>query len=1026
MKYLLDFFLQRKLLVNLLVIIVFIAGLLTIFTIQKEGIPNISINQMIIATIYPGAAPSDVELNVTMVIEDALEETEGVKSISSVSQEGLSQIVVEIDSNLSDRQAYDVKREIEKTVDRISDLPKDILKRPIISEIKTSMFPIIEINIQGKDELAIRKMVDKLELKIKRSPGVSKISKVGYRVQELRVEVDPTKLRSTETSITELLNIINANNIRLSGGSLETLPKEKSVITVEELKTPDDIKNIIIRSNFSGKNLKVKDVASVVKDYKKQDLYVRSNNENSISICVHKKESADILKTIKGIKKVLNSAKWEEGTSYTLSNDLSTYTRNRLNMVASNGLMGMALVFGLLWLFLDIKTAFWASFCIPFSFMLAFLFFQRIGLTINALSLGGLILVLGMLVDNAIIVADNIHKAREEGKTSRKDIVDAVYDIASPVSLSVFTTIVAFLPLLFLPGIIGKFIWAIPAVVIIVLLASLFESMFMLPSHLSPNENKQQKIIGKKKFMIKMENIYEKLLTKTLKNKYKFLLFIFLLFILSLWYAKNYIPFYFAPTDGATAFSIKLQAPIGTPIERTLAMVRPVEKIVAQLPKSELESFSARIGYDSSIYWTNLGTDSNRAIIYVYLTPKNTRGRTAQEIINKLQKDINPYTKGFTKVITAISTNGPQAGKSISIQLLSNNEEQRKKAGLELISFLQKTKGTTEIETDVEEGKEELRLLMDHEKISMLGLDIFSVASTLRTAFAGTTITSIREGDESIDLIVKLAPEFRKDSNNLLDLPVINREGKLIRIRNFATLIPQNNVPSITRYDRLGSISIQGEAVKGQATPLEIMAKAKKFINSTLAEKYPDVTFEFKGESKATMDSFGDIGKLFIIALIGIYFVLILGFGSFIEPLLIMTAIPLSIIPVILAFGLHGKPLTFQALIGFVGLAGVVVNDSLVMVDQVKKIDCKTNHGYIDCIIEGSVTRLRPIILTTVTTVGGVIPMVYGWGGYDEYLMPMAMSLGYGLLGATILTLFVVPCFIAIIESFKTKKYKKS
>lgn len=1024
MKYLIDFFLQRKLLVHLLVIIIFLAGLLTVFTIQKEGIPNIDINQLVITTIYPGSAPSDVELNVTMIIEDALEEIEGIESISSISQEGLSQVIVAIDSNISERDAYDVKRDIEKTVDRVSDLPKDILKRPSILEIKTSMFPIIEINLQGDNEDVLRKMADKLELKLKRTPGVSKISKVGYRDKELRVEVDPTKLKSTETSITELLGVINANNVRLSGGTLETKPKEKSVITVKELKTTNDIKNIIIRSNFSGNNLKIKDVANVVKDYKKQDLYVRSNNNDSIALCIHKKESADILKTIKRIKKVLDETNWEEGTSYSLSNDMSQYTKNRLQMVISNGLMGMVMVFALLWIFLDFKTAVWTSFGIPFSFLLAFLFFKKVGLTINALSLGGLILVLGMLVDDAIIVAENIHKAKEEGKKTIKDMVDAVYDIAFPVSFSTITTIVAFLPLIFLPGIMGKFIYAIPAVVILVLSASLFESLFVLPSYLSDNENKQEKIVSKKKFMIFLEKVYRKLLIKVLDNKYKFLFLIFLMFVGSIWYAKTYIPFYFAEKNGATEFTVRFQAPIGTPLEKTLEMVNPIEKIIASLPQQELDSSSGRVGYDSSIYWSNLGTDPHRAILYVYLTPLNQRNRTAQEIIVQLQKDIKPYIGGFEKVIIETQSRGPQSGKPISIQLLANDKEQRNLAANELLLFIKNIDGTTEIEDDVEDGKEELRLNIDNAKISMLGLDIYSVASTLRTAFSGTTITSIREGNDDVNLIVKLAPEFRKDSNDLLDLPVPNREGKLIRIKNFATLIPQNSVPSIARYDRLGSIKIQGDTIKGKTTPLEVMTTVKKFTDTTLAEKYPSVTFEFKGEGKATMDSFVDIGKLFLIAIISIYFILILGFGSVIEPLLVMTAIPLSLIPVILAFALHGKPLTFQALVGFVGLAGVVVNDSLVMVSQIKKISKKTNEACMDCIVEGAVSRLRPIILTTVTTVAGVIPMIYGWGGYDEYLMPMAMSLGYGLLGASLLTLFVVPCFVAIVENFKAKKKK--
>jgi multidrug efflux pump subunit AcrB len=1028
MKYFLNFFLQRKLLVNLLTAIVFIAGLLTIVTIQKEGIPNISINRMVISTIYPGASPSDIELNVSIVIEDALEEIEGIESIASISKEGLSQVIVEIDPTLDDLKSDDVRRDIERAVDRINNLPKDILERPSVMEIKTSMFPILEINIIGDNEESIRKMADKLDLKLKRANGVSKISRVGYKEEEIRVEINPKRLRETETSIMELINVINANNIRLSGGTLETTPKEMSIVTVEEIRNVEDVQNIIIRANFAGKKLRLKDVANIVRDYKKQTVYPKSNGKSAISISIQKKENADILKTIKEVKKVLDSADWEEGTYYLLSNDLSTYTRNRLSMVINNGLIGMVMVFLLLWLFLDFRTAIWTSFGIPFSFLLAFIFFPRIGLSINALSLGGLILVLGMLVDDAIIVAENIHKYKEEGKTSKKYILEAVYDIVFPVCFAIITSVVAFSPLLFLPGIMGKFVFSVPAVVILVLLASLFESLFILPSHLSSDkhnkkDNNNQNFKNKKVFIVKLENFYRRVLIKVLNNKYKFLLFIIILFVASIVYAKFYVPFYFVSREGTTEFTIRMEAPIGTSLEKTLEKVRPIEDLVSTLPKKELSSFSTRVGYDSMIYWQDLGTDVNKAIIYVYLTPYKQRDRTAEQIMDELRSRIASMNIGLDNVVLSTGgSNGPQAGSPIAIQLLSNNDEQRENASNELIAFLKNMKGTLEIEDDIEIGKEELRLIIDNEKVSMLGLDLLSIAATLRTAFSGTKITAIREGNNEIDLTVRLASEYRKDKDSLLNLPIMNREGKLIRVNNFAKLQLEKSIPAIVRYDRLRSTGIEGNVDNELTTPIQVMRNSKIFIDDVLKDKYPEVSFEFRGESQATMSSFADIGKLFLIAIISIYFILILAFGSIVQPILVMTAIPLSIIPVILAFSLHNTPLTFQALVGFVGLAGVVVNDSLVMVTQIKKLADKTGEICIDCVVEGAVSRLRPIILTTITTVVGVVPMIYGWGGYDEYLMPMAMALGYGLLGASFLTLFVVPCFSVIIEGTKNKR----
>jgi len=1038
MRKLIDFFLRRKLLVNLTVVIVFVWGVLSLTGIRREGIPSVEIPVMYITTVYPGASPENVELKVTIPLEDEIYGISGVDQLTSISREGISTVVVQFDDSLSEKKYRDAKDDVQKAIDRVRDLPAEVTEKPSIMEIKTELFPILEIALSGEDQEQLREYVQVLERKILRTKGVSTIYRIGYPEKEVTISVDPNKLITTETAITDVLRALQARNIRMSGGTLESFGNERSVIAVEEFRNPDQVARVIIRSNFAGNALRVKDVADVKEGYEEKTLLARSNGRSSISLCVVKKEMDDVIRTISAIEEVLKSEKIPEGIEYALVNDISTYTKNRLNIVQNNALIGMMLVFLVLMTFMNFRTAAWTAFGIPFSFLLAFTFIPKLDITLNVISLAGLLLVVGMLVDDAIVVAENIQRHKEMGEDCEDGVLNAVMEIIGPLSTTIATTIIAFAPLLFISGTMGKFIFQLPAVVIALLVASYLESILILPSHLShcrqANQDDDQKCETDyskkntddgnhqpKKIVVWLRKKYKNGLTRVLNWRYLVIVVAIAVLLGTLFFAVKKIPFLFAPEEGATEFYIKLHAPKGSSLEKTTRLTNDIEKVVLSLPKEELDSMSSRVGNDSELYWYDLGSNPNYSILYVYLTSLEERDRTMTEIIDDIKERIKPFEQNFDEIIFQRGSNGPAAGAAagaaIDIRILTDNDAVRREAANKVKDFLANIDGVYDINDDIEVGKDEIRIEFDYDKIARLGVSVENVASTLRMAYTGLELASVRDGYDDVSYRIRMGERFRGDIKYLLNLPVRNSQGQLIRLNKFARLKYQESEAAITRYDRLQTITITAEVDTDKTTGFKVKLAGEKFARQ-LENEYTGVFVEFKGEGEATQESLQDLLQLFMIAIIGIYFLLVLLFNSFLQPIFVMSAIPFSAIGMILAFALHNDPLTMQALIGFVGLSGVVVNDSLIMVSYING-HTKEYADFKDAVINGAVTRLRPIILTTITTVAGVIPLIYGWGGTDEYIKPMAMTLGYGLLGATMITLFLVPSLLLISVDFQ-------
>ena len=523
----LSLFLNNRHLVSMCVVAVFAAGLIFLYSIPREAFPNVDTNRVTIAAVLPGGSPEDVELNVTVPIEEHLRSVQGIEDITSVSQENYSSIVIQVDQNFSEQKKKKVVDDIRRAVDRIIDFPPEMRDRPIIRELRTCEIPIVELAVSADDPLILRKAARDLEQKIARLPGVGMVEKIGYYKKEVHVEVNPRLLRKYDLTLSDIFNAVRHRNIQSSAGTMESYRGLKNVVVHNRFRKPSDVLRVILRSNFDQKQTTLRQVATVSDTVRNERMIVRNNGRPGITLVIKRKESADIVNTIDNVRRFMEKHT-PKGVSWALVNDKSGLTRSRVDLLTINGIIGFLCVVVLLLFFLNWKIALWTAFGIPFSFFAVFILLPVFGITINAISLAGMIVVLGMVVDDAIVVGECIGRFQENGISPKDASHRGVRLMAAPVIAAALTTIAAYSMMFFLGGLQGKFAQPLPVVVILVLALSLFESLFLLPSHLSHGKIR---VRPRPPWMVKMEHGYTSLLQRALKNRYRILL-LFILFLM--------------------------------------------------------------------------------------------------------------------------------------------------------------------------------------------------------------------------------------------------------------------------------------------------------------------------------------------------------------------------------------------------------------------------------------------------------------------------------------------------------------
>ncbi|VAX20590.1 Acriflavin resistance protein [hydrothermal vent metagenome] len=1011
MRGVFGFFAERHLFANLFTLIILLLGVSTLFTIKRDIFPNVDVGQMVITTEYPGASPEDVELNVTNKIEKELKGIVDIKRVTSVSSENISSIMIDIEPDAEDPK--ETKDEIRRAVGRVSDFPVEVTDNPYVLDIKTPFDPFIEVGITGDIPYReLRELARLFEKKLENLPGVSRTARFGYRDREVRIEVLPDALLEYQMPLRDIISAIQGRNIRATGGSLESYTSEKNVVTLSQFRDPKEAEEVIVRSTFDGPALKVKNLARVKDGFEEEKIISRMNGRKAISFRVFNKPLADVIRTSERVKQLIDSEqkKMPEGVKIIYSNDASKYVLSTFRIVIFNGSIGLALVVILLALFLNIRIAFWVALGIPVTFLGAIFLLPVFGVYLDTIVLTAMIIVIGIIVDDAIIVSENIYMSRERGESPLESGIHGITSVYRPVLTTILTTFIAFAPMFFMPGMMGKFVYVIPLTVSLALFISMMEVSIALPAHLVHSLEKSpapRDVMSHGRWFNLVRRAHGWVIVIFLRLRYLFIILFMAVFAGALYYAANYMSFVLFPTKGAEMFLMSVELPIGSSLTATSDKIKKIEKIIHDLPESELESFSTRVGM-SLIMGGPAKVGENYGSLIVNLAPWSGRARSADQIVESIRNKIGKI-KGIEKVTFSIDSGGPPIGKAVTIHIIGSDDSMRKELTGAVEKHLNTVKGVKDIERDDGPGKQQVEIKVDYEKLARLGLTVADIAQNIRIAYDGQVVTSVRYGEEDVDFRVILEEKARKKLSYLNRLSLTNRQGRLIALKEVAKLEIGPGPNDTHHFDRERATTVTADVLQDVITPLEVTGGLLAKFN--LDKDYPGMRFKVGGEAQETEESMRGLYIAFGMAAVGIYFLLILLFNSVTQPLIVLLAIPFGLVGVIAAFSFHGESFGFLAMLGVVGMSGVVVNDSLVLVNHINQLRLKNPSAKTaDLVVQGTSDRLRAILMTTFTTVAGLLPLAYGIGGSDIYMGPMALALGYGILFATPLTLGLIPC----------------
>jgi len=996
MNSILEFLVRQKKLALVFTISVIALGLLSLNNIQRDQFPVVDFEVMSIVTAYPGASPEDVEQNITNTVEDELNNISGIEKFTSTSRAGVSSVVVTLSQDVGD--IAELKQEIRNAVNRIKSLPEEVVDLPRVTDHKTSSKSIIKISI-GSDQLnyaKLRSVVDSIANSIELIDGVSEVSKQGYLDKEIQIRINPEKLYQYELSLPQVMSAITQRNQRYTVGSNHHQQQEKTIVVLSKFDAADDVSDVIVKSTFEGLVVRLKDIATIESGNVEEKSIVRVNGKKGFILRIKKQAQADVITTVDLVKdhmdKMVN--KYDRKIDIFYSSDMSKYVRNRLDIVTNNGLIGLLLVLVVLGAFLSFKTAFWVAVSLPVSLLGTVALLGITGETINLVSLAAMILVLGIVVDDSIIVAESIHHYKQTGENKFKSAVHGFKRVIMPVVTTILTTILAFSSMFLMGGTMGKFIYVIPLVVIFALTLSFLEVSLALPAHLAGSTEKQKKHNWFEYF----EEKFDKFLTKVLKIRYWVVAIFSIILVISLYFASTQMKFALFPSVGVDTINARMTMPVGSSLANTEAKAVQVEALITRIVGDELISVTTDVGK----YFTH------KAKLTIELVPSSQRDTDSKIILSALKTQVSTI-KGVEKLKFSVHRPGPPQGEDIEINLISQDKSANKRAANKLDKILSDLAGVDNINRDDDPGKDRIEVKLDFEKMARLNIDFSTVNRYLRAAFTGIDVTNIREGQNDVNFRLYLG-NTQQSEVFINSLKVVNRSGRVIPLSNFSSIREIIGEPDFNHYNGLRSIMLSASIDDEITSTGEVMKEALLQLN--LDEKFPSVRAISEGGAKETMKSMASFKQAFVMAIFGIFLLLVLLFNSYTQPLLILSAIPFSVIGVIWAFFLHGETLSFFAILGVLALVGVIVNDSLVLVSHLnylkdKTLEKLTVHQWV---VKGAKDRLRAVVLTSLTTLAGIIPLAYGIGGTDYILQPMALALGYGLLFGTLMTLVLLPC----------------
>ena len=998
MNAFLNFLVRQKKLALLFTLSIVILGFMTLQKIQRDTYPVIEFDRLSINTSYPSASPRDVEKNITNVIESKIKGIYGIKELTSTSSEGLSRINIEIDEEVDDIQK--VKDSIAEAVNEIEDLPEDANDPRVVDRTSTE-WPILTIVIGG-DNINVetaKGIANNIEKNLSLIDGVSSVNVSGDSEREVQIRINPEKLLQYQLSFDQVRSVIADQNIRSAIGDNNQGRNQKNIVIISEYETMESLENVVVKSSFDGPTILLKDIATIDEGEIGFNTVTRINGTKGYILKVTKTEKADVIRTIEKVRATLDVLKesYPSNLNLIVTDDRSKPVSNRLNIVMNNALVGLALIMVVLGLFLSLKTAFWVAVSIPVTLLGTVAFLGFAGETINLISTIGMVLVLGLVVDDSIIIAESIHHFKEKGGDVYQNIVDGLKRVIMPVITTILTTVLAISTVLLVSGTTGKFIYILPITVICALTFSLLEVSVALPAHMSGSGTNKQKTWFKP-----VERWFEKALLVILRWRFIILSLFIALLAFSAYVGTKEISYIQWPSSGTNSINIRVQTPLGTPVETTEQSIIKIDEIIMDKVGSNLDFFTSTIG----------SRGSNRASIAITLIPANDREATAKDIIEILKAETKDI-EGVSRINFRTNRGGPRGALDIELSLIGSNDVQRQAAVDQLEKILNSFEGVSDIDRDDDLSKNRIEVLLDYESMARLGIQYQQVYSHLRTIYSGMDVSDVEFNNASLNVKMYLGDSNYSD-DYITKTSIRNNQGRMIPMSQFASVIETPGDPNYKHLNGERVVKVSA-AVEDAITTAQSVSK-RALDELDLINNFPEVRVIEGGSSLEAKEALSDFSLALGFAVFGIYMLISLLFNSYSQPLLVILSIPFALIGVVWAFFFHSETFSFFVLLGVLALVGVVVNDSLVMISHlnfIKQSETKDDVSSL-WIARGAKDRLRAVILTTLTTLAGVLPLIYGFGGKDAFLQPMVMALGYGLLFGTFVTLILLPCLYSI------------
>ncbi|MBD3609069.1 MAG: efflux RND transporter permease subunit, partial [Gammaproteobacteria bacterium] len=893
-------------------------------------------------------------------------------------------------------------------------LPMDLPYDPSVLEIDSSVIPVIQMAISTpRSELETKRIGDRIVDDLLSLEGVSRVTVQGSRRAEISIEVDPKRLQEERISIGELSQLLQAWNINAPGGELELPEGQKVVRIVGEFKSVEDVANLVVRSNERGGGLRLGDIAAISEGLENPTRLYDVSGRTALSLIIQKKSDADIISVVDNVKEYSETitARYGNDVNIDLFQDMSRFTRMRLGVLTNNAMVGVFLVFIALIMFLRPSVALTTTIGLPIVFLLGLFLLDINGYTLNLISMMGFIMVLGMLVDDAIIVGENITYHMEQGMAPRQAAVTGAVELMGPVTATVLTTVVAFAPMMFMSGQIGKFIIAIPIVVITLLLISWLESFLILPSHVAFATN-AAKHPPERKWLTWLENRYGKLLEHAIDHRGKAIILAAAAFFGSITLAVTSMSFQLFPPVAVDQYLVRVTAPAGTSIYEMRDYLRDVDKAVRHVATEEnLENTIMGVGQiamDAGDPNTQRGPRYGQIrVLYTpaLLRPEHDALMDMRSLEKQLPKQFPKLDFAFTELRP-----GPPVGRPLEAQISATNVDESMRAARQLMMYLKGINGVTTVESGIDSGDEEIHVVLDRQLAAYAGVNLTTAASHVRAAVDGLRVSTIRRGTEEIDITIRLpSQEGVNQLEQLRGLLVPNQRGGLIPLSEISRFEDKKGFSTVRHKDALRIITVIANIDSDIITSFELNNKVAEEQAQWLSDLDGKVKVNYGGEAEKNTQSFRDLGISFGFAILGIFIILAIQFGNFRYPFVVMSAIPFGAIGIIISFFIHDLlwkplPLSFFSMLGMVALTGVVVNSSLVLLVFIQRAR-ETGMHWRDAIIQAGRRRLRAVLLTAATTIFGILPTAYGWGGLDPFVAPMALALSWGLIFATLITL---------------------